>query len=105
MNPLKARILLDECTGRDIWSLEHCQRRGVPQVWIDELQDCFESGFRSDRQTIYHKKRIVNQYQGIRDVDLAYKLAEYLGVDVQATIALAPTPEAEVRALKEAADE
>ena len=109
MNRLKARILLDECTGRDIWSIDYCLSRGIPRDWISALMDCFESGFTKDREKIYHDEgqgaRVVNQYEGIRDIDLACKLAEFLGVEVPHVIALAPTPEAEVAALKEAADE
>ena len=105
MNRIKALALLSECTGRDIWSLEYCRERRVPEEWIAELTDCFESGFRSDRQTIYHEERVVNQYEGIHDRDLAMKLAAVIGVDVQGAIATALGPEAEVRAVKEAVDE
>ncbi len=44
MNRLRALMLLQECTGDDIWSLEHCRLRQVPEEWIEELSDCFESG-------------------------------------------------------------
>ena len=81
LNRLKALNLLSECTGDDIWSLDHCRQRSVPQAWLEELADCFESGFNHDRQTIYVDDSMVNQYQGIRDVDLAIKLGEYLGVN------------------------
>ena len=105
MNRLKALALLSECTGRDIWSVAYCRERQVPEAWIAELTDCFESGFRSDRQTIYHEEQVVNQYEGIHDRDLACKLADSVGVDVQRAIATALGPEAEVRALQEAVDE
>ncbi len=81
-NRLKALTLLSECTGDDIWSVDHCRERGVPESWIEELADCYESGFRRDDQTIYVENRVVNQYMGLRDVDLAIKLGEYLGVNV-----------------------
>ena len=109
MNRLTARLLLDECTGRDIWSVEYCLARGVPIEWVQSLTDCFESGFTADCQTIYYDdgrgSRVVNHYEGIRDVDLACRLAEFLGIDAKHVIALAPSPEAEVAALQEAADE
>lgn len=105
MDRLKARMLLDDCTGRDIWSVELCRQRGIPETWIDELADCYESGFQHDRQTIYEQGQMVNQYFGVHDLQLAYRLAEYLGVDVASAIALQPTPVAEVRALQEAVDE
>ncbi len=83
LNRLKALNLLSECTGDDIWSLEHCRQRGVPAAWMEELADCFESGFQHDSQTIYLGEAVVNQYQGIRDVDLALRLADYLGIDTE----------------------
>ena len=101
-NRLKALTLLSECTGDDIWSLEHCRLRGVPEAWIEELSDCFESGFRSDSQTIYVERRVVNQYQGIRDIDLAMKLGEYLGVPVAELEAISATRARLVSAIRDA---
>ncbi len=72
---LTALALLSECTGRDIWSVAYCQTKRIPQDWIEELVDCFESGFRTDRQTIYHQDQVVGQFEGVRDVDLARKLS------------------------------
>ncbi len=105
MDRLRARMLLDDCTGRDIWSVELCRQRGIPETWIEELADCYESGFRHDRQTIYEQEKVVNQYLGVHDVQLAYRLADFLGVDVPRVIALQLNCEAEVRALQEAVDE
>ena len=102
---IRALTLLSECDGYDIWSVEYCQSRRVPQAWIEELTDCFESGFRNYRQTIHHAGQVVNQYEGVRDVDLAYKLAEFLGLDSQRIAGLSLGPQAEVAALKEAIDE
>ncbi len=109
MDRLRARILLDECTGRDIWSIEYCRAKQIPDTWISELKDCFESGFAKESQKIFHNpgkgERLVNQFEGVRDSDLARKLSEYLGIPVAQVIAMAPTPVAEVAALQEAADE
>jgi hypothetical protein len=105
LNELKAKMLLDQCVGDEIWSVEVCREAGVPDAWIDELADAIESGFQSDRQTIYLEGKLVNQYHGVEDLRLAYKLAEYLGVDVPSTIALVIGRLAEVRALKEAVEE
>ena len=102
LNRLKALTLLSECTGDDIWSIEHCRARGVPEMWIEELADCFESGFRSDAQTIYVERRVVNQYQGIRDIDLALKLGEYLGVAVGELHAISASRSRLVSAIREA---
>ena len=102
LNRLKALTLLSECTGDDIWSEEPCRTRGVPEAWIEELADCFESGFRSDRQTIYVERRVVNQYRGVRDVDLAMKLGEYLGVPVAELQAISATRSRLVDAIRDA---
>ena len=105
MNRLTALTLLGECTGDEIWSVEYCGQAGVPEVWIDELNDCFESGFRFDRDTIYYENRTVHQFHGVRDVDLAFRLAEYLGVDTARVTANALGRTAEVLALQDAIDE
>lgn len=105
LNELKALMLLEKCRGDEIWSVEFCQQQGVPQDWIDELNDCFESGFASDHQTIYVGSRLVNQYHGVRDRDLAFRLGELLGVDTNSMTAMATSKSAEVRLIKEAVDE
>lgn len=74
--------LLTECNGDEIWSVEHCRQRRVPEGWIQQLSDSYESGFDSDRQTIYTDNGVTNQYHGVRDVDLAIRLAEAMGIDV-----------------------
>ncbi len=85
----RALALLSECTGETLWPIEYCAARGVPQVWIDDLADTFESGFDNDRDTIYVSEKAylakqgTNQFHGIRDVDLAIRLGQELGVDVE----------------------
>ena len=102
---MKALVLLGECVGDEIWPVDICRQKGIPSVWIEELAEAFESGFRSDSQTIYYEGQVVNQYHGVSDRDLAYKLAEYLGVDTQRATVGALGRIAEVTALKEAVDE
>lgn len=102
---LKAIQLLDECTGDDIWSIEHCQLRGIPEAWVDELVDSFESGFDHDLQTIYVDDRVTNQYRGVRDVDLAIKLGETLGIDVAPLQASSPSRAHLVRTIQELVEE
>lgn len=102
LNRIKALALLSECTGDDIWSLEHCRLRGLPESWIEELSDCFESGFRTNSQTIYLGKLGVNQFEGVRDVDLALKLGAFLGVQVDRLQALWPSRTGLVEAIREA---
>ena len=98
----RALVLLDECTGNEIWSVDHCRQRRVPEAWIEELSDAYESGYQSDRQTIYVDQHSVNQYHGVRDVDLALKLGESLGIDVSSVTALATSRTRVVAAIKEA---
>ncbi|TWT81915.1 hypothetical protein CA13_33700 [Planctomycetes bacterium CA13] len=98
----RALALLSECTGDDIWSVQHCRERRVPQRWIEELTDNYESGFQSNSQTIYVKNQLTNQYQGIRDVDLAMRIAQTLGLDVNRVTATASSRRHIVTAIKEA---
>jgi hypothetical protein len=105
MHRLLALSLLSECTGDDLWSLEYCRQRGVPEVWIEELLDGFESNFAVDSNTIYVDDHRVNQYEGIRDVDLACKLGEYLGVDTGNVLACHLGRHQIVAAIREAVEE
>ena len=74
--------LLAECTGDEIWSVEHCRERRVPETWIEQMSDAFESGFNSDSQTIYTDAGVANQYHGIHDLDLAIRIANEMGIRV-----------------------
>lgn len=98
----RALAILEECRGDEIWSLEHCQERGVPEAWVEELADTFESGFRSDSQTIYWKGNVTNQFHGVHDVKLAIRVAESMGLDIDRVTAAALGRMAIVRAIKEA---
>ncbi len=105
MHRLLALSLLSECTGDDLWSLEYCRQRGVPEVWIDELLDGFESNLAVESKTIYVDHHRVNQYEGIRDVDLACKLGEYLGVDTANMLAHLFSRHQVVAAIREAVED
>lgn len=109
LDPLRALNLLSECTGDDIWSIDHCEVRGVPKAWIDELCDCYESGFeagfRESEETIFVDTSAVNQYEGVRDVDLAVRIGEFLELDVESLRTVAPSRAALVLAIQEAAEE
>ncbi|TWU47084.1 hypothetical protein [Rubripirellula reticaptiva] len=104
----KALSLLTECTGDTIWPIDHCQTRGLPQSWIDELSDAFESSFDDDRNTIYLdeidfvNRQGTNQFHGIRDVDLAIQIGRSLNVDVDRLQATTLGRSALVAAIKEA---
>ncbi|TWU22248.1 hypothetical protein Pla52o_33040 [Novipirellula galeiformis] len=98
----RALALLSECTGDEIWSVEHCHLRRVPEHWIEEDATPLESGFRSDNQTIYVGKQRVNQYHGVRDVDLAVRIGRALGLDVERITANSLSRRGIVLAIKEA---
>ena len=107
LRPDVALSLLDECTGDDLWSVEHCHTRGVPQDWIDELADAFESSYRVSSQTIYvtgedGTPRSVNQYYGVRDIDIAMRIGQQLGLDVDQIKAVAFSRQTTVDRIKEA---
>lgn len=105
MTPDKIYRLLDECTGETIWPVDHCRQAGLPEPWIAELSDAFESNPAIDRDTIYLNDSPVNQFHGIRDVDLAIKLGQKLNIDVEALRAVSLSREDLVRRIKEAVEE
>jgi hypothetical protein len=72
---------------------------------MEELTDCYESGFRHDSQTIYLGQQVTNQFRGIRDVDLAVRLGAFLGVDVDQLQAHAATRAHFVRLIQQAVEE
>ena len=105
MDPVAAQMLLLKCQGDEIWPEQDCVSAGVPQVWIDELVEQYESGFDTDRNTIYVQGRVTNQFRGISDLRLAYKIAESLGINGHQETAHLMTRTAKVAALKAALDE
>lgn len=107
IRPDVALSLLDECTGDDLWSVEHCQSRGVPADWVDELADAYETSYRISSETIYVSddqkgRRVVNQYYGVRDIDLAKRIGLELGLDINQIEAVALSRQTTVRMIKEA---
>jgi len=98
-------MCLSECTGDDIWSIAYCRKRQIPQAWISELQDAYESGFQSNDQTIYYRNEIVNQFEGIRDVDLACKIGQLLNINVARIVSRQLSRAAVVREIREAIEE
>ncbi len=105
MNELTALKLLSECTGDDIWSLQHCRERRVPQDWLDELADCFESNPQIDSETIYYRESATNQFEGIRDVDLARRIATFLRIELADLEQRALNRQHLVRLIQESAEE
>ncbi len=105
LNPITAQFLLLKCNGNEIWDEETCRKEGVPESWFEELSENFESGFDTDKNTIYVHGRMVNQFRGVLDLHLAYKLAEYLGIDWQRATQAALGRQAEVAAIQAELDE
>ena len=105
LDSVTAQMLLLKCTGDEIWNEETCRAEGVPESWIEELIDNYESGFDSDRNKIYKQENLVNQYRGVLDLHLAYKLAEFIGIDWQRATVSAIGRQAEVAAIKAELDE
>lgn len=105
MNRSHALMLLSECTGDDIWSVEYCTQRLVPDAWIKQLQDAYESGFDSNDATIFYREKLVSQFEGVRDVDLACKLGQLLGLDVDRIVSSQYSRTSVVRAIREAVEE
>lgn len=105
LNPARAMLLLSKCRGDEIWSLPTCRQEGVPEIWIEELADAYESGFDKDHNTIYEKQQMVNQYHGVADLQLAIRLAEFLGIDTASILQCIVDRRTQVRALQEAVDE
>lgn len=105
LSRVRARNLLAECRGDEIWSLPYCEERGVPAEWLVELTDCFEAGLPHRGEALWTDAGRVHQYHGVRDLDLALRLAEWLGVDVEPLRARVFESRALVVALREAVDE
>ena len=98
----RALALLSQCTGDEIWSVETCRRAGVPESWVEELAEAYESGYRTYSQTIYDAGGMTNQYHGVRDLDLAIRLARSMGMQVDRVTATALGRRGIVTAIKEA---
>lgn len=79
----RALDLLQECTGDTIWPVDYARARRVPEAWIEQFRDSFESGFQSDTQTIYTEDSVTNQFHGIRDVDLVRAIAIDFGMSIE----------------------
>jgi hypothetical protein len=105
MNRSHLLTLLTECTGDDIWSIEYCHQVRVPETWIAECADAYESGFDKDSNTIYYRDRIVNQFEGVRDVDIACMIGRQLGINIKALIESSFSRTDLVRKIREAIEE
>lgn len=101
-----AQMLLLKCVGDEIWSESTCRQEGLPEPWIEELCENYESGFDSDTNTIYGEDgKLTNQYRGVSDLLLARKLADFIGLQWQQASALAFDRRSEVQAIQDLLDE
>ncbi|MCU0716062.1 MAG: hypothetical protein MUD03_08035 [Pirellula sp.] len=96
---------LAECTGDDVWSIDYCKRSGIPDSWIRDLSEIYESGFKTSKEVLYHEGKRIHQYRGIRDSDLARRISQQLGYPVEAIERSALSPSDLVRRIKEAVEE
>lgn len=106
---LRALQLLSKCSGIDVWPPELCRQEGIPNDWIEELAEAHESGFRSIRQTLFveenDSEKLVNQFFGVHDLKLAFRLGEFLGVDTSQIHFQAFSDQQQVAAIREAVEE
>ncbi len=105
LDSASAQMLLMKCTGDEIWDEDLCRQEGIPNSWIEELAENFESGFDTNRNSIYVENKLVNQYRGVLDLHLAYKLAEFIGIDWKRATVSSLSRRAEVEAIKAELDE
>lgn len=105
MDQVTAQMLLLKCRGNEVWDATACKAAGIPDVWIEELTDRYESGFDSDRNSLYVDGRLVNQFEGVSDLMLAIKLAEYIGIDWENATKFAISRTAKVEAIQAELDE
>lgn len=77
-----ALLLLSLCDGDEIWSLEYCRARKIPEDWLAKLRDVFESDFSDPSSTIFEDGKRIAQFEGVRTVDIAVYAAESLGIKV-----------------------
>jgi hypothetical protein len=97
--------LLSLCDGEEIWSIEYCRSQSVPERWVRELRNGYESGFADPTQTIYYDGRVVNQFEGVLAVDIAVRVAATLGVDMTRIAGHHLSREGIVRAIREQVEE
>jgi hypothetical protein len=102
---IDALRLLELCDGEEIWSIDYCHRQRVPERWIREMRDAYESGFAHDSQTIFYGGQKVNQFEGVLAVDIALRVATVLGVDTARILERSMGRDAIVRAIKETVEE
>ncbi len=104
-DPFRLYKWLAECRGDEVWSVEHCRERGVPESVINALCDNYESGLAEQNERLYTDDGSVNQFQGVRDVDLAMWIGRQLGIDVDRIATMHFSSTSIVQAIREAVEE
>jgi hypothetical protein len=97
--------LLSLCDGEEIWSIAYCRAQGVPDRWVKDLRDAYESGFLDRSQTIVYQGRPINHFEGVLAVDLAVRIAGALGVEVRSILERYRDRSTIVRAIQEQVEE
>ncbi len=105
MNRSQLLLWLSECTGDEIWSIDYCRKSKIPAQWIEEMRDAYESGFNTTEEMIFYRNELVNHFEGIRDVDLACKIAQSLRINVAEIVQSQFSRTGVVRAIREAIEE
>jgi hypothetical protein len=82
INKSHALAILSVCDGDEIWSCDYCRLQRIPDDWISKLRDVFESDFSDPGSTIYEDGKRLTQYEGVRTVDIAVRVAECLGIRI-----------------------
>ena len=105
IDPLQLLDWLSECDGDSIWGRDYCQQRGIPDYLIDALEDAHESGFAEANNSITYQHQRVNQFEGVKDVDLAIWIGKQLNVNVSRILSMHASRSAIVKAIKEEYEE
>lgn len=70
-----------------------------------DLREIYESGFKTDQETLYYEGRRINQFEGILDSDLAARIGQQFGIDTKRLADRAYSRPDFVRRIKEEIEE
>lgn len=83
---IHALRLISLCNPDDIWSIDDCTKSRVPTDWIDAFRETYESNFEDPSSTIQQDGRKLNQYHGVRAIDIAVQAAVGLGLRLDPSV-------------------
>lgn len=78
--------LISLCKADDIWSIDDCTNSRVPIDWINAFRETYESNFEDPSSTIEQEGRKLNQYHGVRAIDIAVQAAISLGLRLDPSV-------------------